>query len=88
MNPITMSEKEMMEDGLNSQKQMSSSYNTAASECESKQLRDTFLNILSDEQELGAQIFEEMSARGWYQTNQATQSDIVKAKQKFINQEG
>lgn len=86
MNPIEMSEKEMMEDSLHSQKQMSSSYNLCASECESNQLRATFLNILSEEQELGAQIFEEMSARGWYQTDSASQSDIAKAKQKFVQQ--
>lgn len=87
MNPMTMSEREMMEDSLSSQKQIAANYNTYASECDSDQLRATFLSILSEEQDMGAQIFEEMSARGWYKATEATQSDIVKAKQKFIKQE-
>lgn len=89
MNPNNknqMSERDMMEDGLSSQKQISSNYNTCASECSDNQLRATFLNILKDEQDLGAQIFDEMSARGWYPVKQAQQSDITKAKEKFVNQ--
>ena len=85
MNQLTMTEREMMEDGLNSQKHISANYNTYASECASNQLRLTFLNILSEEQELGAQIFDEMSNRGWYQVKEAEQSDVLKAKQKFVN---
>ena len=85
MNQTTMTEREMMEDSLNTQKQMSSNYNTYASECTSKQLRTAFLNILAEEQDMGAQIFEEMSARGWYQTKDADQSEISKIKEKFLN---
>ena len=89
MNPNNqnkMAERDMMEDALHSQKQIASDYNTCASECSDKQLRASFLNILTDEQDLGAQIFDEMSARGWYQVKQAQQSDIAKAKERFINQ--
>ncbi len=85
MKQMSMTEKEMMEDGLSSQKLISSSYNTYANECASNQLRSTFLNILTEEQDLGAQIFEEMSDRGWYQVKQAEQSDIIKTKQKFLS---
>ncbi|MBQ2695722.1 MAG: spore coat protein [Clostridia bacterium] len=85
MNQLTMTEKEMMEDSLQSQKHMASTYNTYASECASNQLRMAFLNILSEEQELGGQLFDEMSARGWYQVQEAEQSDILKAKQKFMD---
>ena len=85
MKQASMTEREMMEDGLNSQKQMSSSYNTYASECTGKQLRSAFLNILAEEQDIGAQIFEEMSARGWYQTQDAGQSEISKTKEKFLS---
>lgn len=81
----SMTEREMMEDGLASQKKITADYNTCAGECSDNQLRSAFLNILSEEQDLGAQIFDEMSARGWYQVQQAEQKDIVKAKQKFLN---
>ncbi len=86
MKKLTMTEKDMMEDALSSQKQMSADYNTCASECSQKQLQAAFLNILSEEQELGSQIFDEMSARGWYQPKQAQQSDLDQVKQKFSNQ--
>ncbi|MBE7049067.1 MAG: spore coat protein [Ruminococcaceae bacterium] len=79
-----MSEREMLEDGLGSQKQIASSYNTYADECVSNQLRATFLNILAEEHDLSAQLFDDMSARGWYQIKQAEQSDITKAKQRFL----
>jgi len=75
-----------MADGLASQKQISAGYNLHAGECNSKQLRTAFVNILSEEQELGAQIFEEMSARGWYQTKDAAQSDVAQVKQKFAKE--
>ncbi len=86
MKKLSMTEKDMMEDSLSSQKQMSSNYNTYASECSAQQLRSAFLYILSEEHELGSQIFDEMSARGWYQTKDAEQSELEKVKQKFINQ--
>lgn len=86
MNPLMMSEKEMMEDCLNSQKHMAANYNAYAGECDNSQLRSAFLNILSDEQELGAGFFEAMKSRGWYQVEEATQSDISKAKQNFVTQ--
>ena len=84
MKQMVMTEREMLEDGLSSQKNMAANYNTYSGECSAAQLRSAFLSILSEEQELGAQIFEAMSARGWYQVKEAEQSDIMKAKQKFI----
>ena len=85
-NTTTMSEKEMMDDTLGSQKLITSSYNTFANECANNQLRSTFLNILTDEHDIQARIFDEMSARGWYQLKQADQNEIMQAKQKFTNQ--
>lgn len=82
-NQPMLSEREMMDDSLASQKMMSGAYNTYAAECASTQLRNTFLSILNDEHDIGAKIFDEMSARGWYQIKQAEQTDVLKAKQKF-----
>ncbi|MBQ4517405.1 MAG: spore coat protein [Clostridia bacterium] len=80
-----LSEREMMEDGLNSQKQATAAYNTGAGECANAQLRSTFISILADEHELGAKIFDAMSQRGWYQPQEAEDSQIVSVKQKFTN---
>lgn len=80
-----LSERVMMEDGLCSQKQVATAYNTGAGECASEQLRSTFVSILADEHELGAKIFEAMSERGWYQPQEADDSQINNVKQKFID---
>ena len=44
-----ISEKEILQDGMISQKHIAESYNTFAGECVNEQLRSTFLNILDDE---------------------------------------
>ncbi len=85
MKKISMTEREMMEDGLNSQKLMTARYNSYAGECQNKELRQAMLTILNQEQELGAEIFEEMSAKGWYQVEEAQPSELDKVKQKFVN---
>ena len=86
MNQTTqqaMTEKEMMDDSIGSQKLITSSYNTFANECANNQLRSTFLNILTDEHDIQARIFDEMTSRGWYQLKQADQNEIMQAKQKY-----
>lgn len=85
MKPINLSEKEMMIDGFHSQKEIASNYDSSAGECSSNQLRDTFLTLLAEEHDLGAQILDEMKARGWVKDKEAQQSDIAKTKEKFLN---
>ena len=43
-----LGEKEILQDGMISQKHITESYNTFAGECVNDQLRSTFLNILDD----------------------------------------
>ena len=81
----TMSEREIMTDSLLGQKMMTAAYNTYAGECSSTQLRNAFLSILNDEHDIRAQIFDEMSSRGWKQPKQAEQTEILKAKQRFTS---
>lgn len=81
----TMTDQEMMDDVLASQKLITSDYNTCANETANSQLRATFLNLLKDEHEIGADLFAQMQERGWYQPKQADQSEINKARQKFTN---
>lgn len=81
-----MTEREMMSDSLLGQKMMTTAYNTYAGECSGAQLRNVFLSILNDEHEIGAQILNEMSARGWKQPKQAEQTDILQVKQRFTEQ--
>ena len=82
----TMSEREMMTDSRLGQKMSASAYNTYAAECSGAQLRNAFLSILNDEHDISAQIFEEMSSRGWKHPKQANQTDILQAKQRFTTE--
>lgn len=78
-----MSDVEMMNDSIASQKLISSSYDTYANECATPNLRDEFLNILKDEHQIQAEIFTEMQKRGWYQIKPADQQQVQQAKQKY-----
>ena len=78
-----MGDKEILQDGLISQKQISGSYNTFAGECVNDRLRGAFLNILDDEHAIQASLFNDMRTRGWYQVEAADQSKVAQARQKF-----
>ncbi len=79
----TISEKELLNDFLMTQKQMTSSYNTYAGECVNTQLKNTFLNILDEEHKIQTDIFSDMQAKGWYQVETADQTKITQTKQKL-----
>lgn len=78
-----MGDKEILQDGLISQKLISGSYNTFAGECVSEQLRTAFLNILDEEHRIQADMFSAMQSRGWYQVEPAPEQKIQAARQKF-----
>ena len=82
---IAMQDKEMLEDFLTSQKQITGLYNTYANECATTAIRDEMMNILHDEHDIQADIFMEMQKRGWYPTPMAEEQKIQSTKQKFLN---
>ena len=82
----TMTEKDILQDCLSSEKYTTTNYNTYAGECVSEQLRSAFLNILDDEHRIQADIFNEMSSKGWYAVQPADQQQIQQVKQKFGTQ--
>ena len=81
-----LSEKEILQDGLISQKHITESYNTFAGECVNDQLRSTFLNILDDEHKIQANMFCTMQTNGSYQVENAPQQKVDAARQKFSAQ--
>lgn len=82
---IAMQDKEMLEDVLTSQKQITGLYNTYANECATTAIRDEMMNILHDEHDIQADIFMKMQKRGWYPTPMAEEQKIQSTKQKFLN---
>lgn len=68
MNNI--SEKEILNDMLLSEKYIINNYNNYINECSSATIRDKFLNILSEEHHIHSEIFSQMKKRGWYKTEE------------------
>ena len=83
-----MTEKEYLNDALSSQKFISGNYDMWAGECVLKNLRDTMLNILDDEHCIQAAIFNEMSSRGWYDPQMATEQEITLLRNKLQSNNG
>lgn len=82
-NKVDLTEQEIMNDMLSSQKFMTEIYNTFSNECASDDVRNTFMNILNDEHKIQYELFDEMSKRGWYQVTNAKQNEIQQVKQQF-----
>ncbi len=85
-NVNMLTEKEILQDCLSSQKFTTTNLNTFAGECVCEQLRSAFLNILDDEHRIQADIFNDMSSKGWYPTQLADQQQLQQVKQKFSTQ--
>ncbi|MVB10643.1 Coat F domain protein [Caprobacter fermentans] len=81
-----MGERELMDDALASQKYMTDTYNTYTNECVTQNVRDEFMNILSEEHQIQSEVFDTMKKRGWYNVPDAQQQKIQQAKQKFQSQ--
>ena len=78
-----MGDKELLIDGLISQKQSTFAYNVFAGECVNTQLRDEFLCILKEEHEIQTNLFNQASTHGWYTIVPAEQTKIDQTRQKF-----
>ncbi len=81
-----MKENEIITDLLLTEKKMSTNYNLFASECTNVQLRDTFVNLLTQGHKTQTQLFETGKQKGWYKVEQAQPEQIAQASQKFTNQ--
>ena len=81
----SFNDQAILDDALISQKFLTDDYNEFACECANVQLRNEFMNILNEEHQIQADVFDEMKKRGWYPTPQAQQQKIQQAKHKFRN---
>lgn len=76
-------DKEILGDGLSTQKATTDKFNTSANECVHAGLRNTVLEILNQEHSIQYEVFNMMHQRGFYQTPDAQEQKIQEAKQKF-----
>lgn len=76
-------DKEILGDGLSTQKATTDLFNTASNECVHDNVRSTMLKILEQEHSIQNEVFNMMHARGYYETPAAEEKKIEDAKQKF-----
>lgn len=81
-----MKDQEVMTDLMLTEKKMSANYDTYASECVNTQLRDAFVNLLTQSHETQTNLFKTAQQKGWYQVEQAPTQKVDQARQKFTNQ--
>lgn len=78
-----MNDKELLESMLTLQKHTDLNYSMFADECATAGIRADVMNILSDEHKIQAEVFDQMSAFGWYCPAEAEMQKVEQAKQKF-----
>ncbi|MGN0986150.1 MAG: spore coat protein [Candidatus Enterenecus sp.] len=81
-----MKDQEIITDLLLTEKKMSGNYNEYASECVNTQLRDAFVDMLTQGHKTQTDLFKAAQQKGWYQVEQAPAQKVAQAQQKFSNQ--
>ena len=76
-------DKEILGDGLSSQKAATGLFNMSANECVHPQVKDTMMKILEQEHSIQYEVFNMMHQRGFYETPAADMQKVQQAKQKF-----
>ncbi len=77
----------MMNDALNTQKQIAQLYNHYAGECSTKRGMQTLMGLLQDEHDMQYEVFSQMEKRGWYTLKPAAQREVDAACKKFRQKE-
>ncbi|MBO5045790.1 MAG: spore coat protein [Clostridia bacterium] len=80
---ISLNEKDALQDMLNAEKQLMNLYTVALMEGSSKSLRKEFLHNCSATAEDQFSVFEQMLARGYYETTPAEPPMIKEKTEQF-----
>ena len=76
-------DKNIMTDALSTQKSVTACYNYSANEAANPCVVNMMMDLLNEEHTLQHQVFEEMSKRGWYPTEAASDAKINEVKSTF-----
>jgi len=80
---MNLTEQEIMNDALSSEKQIISAYGTFLAESTCENLRSELTKIMNDKQQIQFEIFDTMKQKGWYNVKNANLNDVQTASQKF-----
>ncbi len=82
---ISLTDREIMDDILTSQKHITGIYNTFSNECVNQKLQDDMMKILKEEHSIQFSVFSDMQKKGWYSPATAQTQMIDETKTKFEN---
>ncbi len=80
-----LTDREIMDDILTSQKHITGVYNSFSNECVNQKLQDDMMKILKEEHSIQFSVFGEMQKKGWYSPCAAQPQMIDETKTKFEN---
>ncbi|WP_315121042.1 spore coat protein [uncultured Clostridium sp.] len=81
-NTPNLSEKDLMDDLLATEKQTISAYSTGITETSCPNLRTVLLNNFKNAENTQYQVFDAMKQKGWYQTKDAPDNEVQQIKSK------
>ena len=80
-----MTEKELLTDLLNQEKQLMSLYATGIQEASCKNLRKILGNQFSQTSQDQYELFDQMREKGYYQAKDATSQEVQQVKNTYKN---
>lgn len=75
-----MTEKELMQDLLATEKQTITAYSTGITESSCANLRNTLIDNFKNDQNIQYMIFDAMKQKGWYPTKDAPDNEVQQLK--------
>ena len=76
----SMSEKDLMQDLLATEKQTISAYSTGITESSCQNLRNTLIDNFKNNQNIQYKLFDAMKQKGWYPTKDAPDNEVQQLK--------
>lgn len=80
---MNYTDKNIMTDAIETQKFVTAGYNYSANESAHPNIKNAMMDILNEEHCILHDVFEEMNSRGWYPTEQASDTKINEVKTTF-----
>ena len=78
-----LSEKELLNDALATEKQLLHVYGTYIAESTCQNLRNEFSRIINETQQTQFELYQAMAQKGWYNVQNADLQEVQQALQKF-----
>lgn len=82
-NTPNMSEQELLNDALASEKQLLHAYSTYIAEASCPNLRAEMNKIITDTQQVQFELFNAMKQKGWYNLQKAELGEVQQAVSKY-----